>query len=148
MQSHLAGGCPQSGGASLCCDGCFHASPVGASSCAQRARSPGMRALWVCAHSTAVLLHPCQHLVEGNTRSCRISARPPQTTNSPCAELHHCWRVASGGTEVHEQRASSHLAAGSTRVAARDHRSLNQRSSRFWLHSQQVNEEEKITSQQ
>lgn len=58
----------------------------------------------------------------GSPASSRWGVRPFQSTKSLCAELHYCWEPSlkterdAAELKLHEQRATSYLAAGSIRV--------------------------------
>lgn len=91
----------------------------------------------------------------GSPASSRWGVRPPQTANSLCTELRLLRRIFKkterDGAELklHEQRATSYLAAGSTRVACKRSPELEIEhciQPILGLHPKQFNEEEKITS--
>lgn len=137
------GRCPWTGGALLCCDGCFHASPVGASSCAHKeSRARGCAQCEYPLRGTTVLSASWQHLVECNTTVSRNNSLRARTvaSSSRAHSTHRLWNlprhrllsVPSSKTErrtlkrsrskcraqtLLEQRATSSLACERTRVA-------------------------------
>lgn len=127
-------------------DGCFHASPVGASSCAQRQRSPGTRTMWVSAHRSSSA--PRQHLC-GVEYEELADLLTPQT-HCKCGIIRLLRPVStarerrSGIGTAWAEREPSDLAAGSARVAARGAWERSNIQPILELHSRQFNEEEKI----
>lgn len=128
-------------------DGCFHASPVGASSCAQRERSPGMRTMWVSAQR-----HRCPPLrlasilwsvIRGASRSPtlrRASSSHRKLTVS--VELYDCWDPSlkperdGAGLKLHEQTATRPIWLLGAQELLREEPEIDPTSNRYWNYIQ------------